>query len=266
MQRYLLLLLCGILLCTHNGCAGKAKSTFNREEADLSLVRTVAVLPFENNSGDKYAAERLRDLCISSILAAKLFDVVDKGIVDNVLKEEAVTEPGALGQQVIKRLGQQLNVQALLVGTVDSAGEVRRGSVVFPEVALTLRLLDTATGTILWNASGTRNGDSVARQLFGLKTDDAYTVASRLTRELLATIDLSPPPPSQPEVQASTPIDKQPAVEEQPQEKTQPKEALPEEDAAPPSLPGDDELLDNGSERLNPDEAQPQEEHPDGKR
>ncbi|MEW6426590.1 MAG: GNA1162 family protein [Thermodesulfobacteriota bacterium] len=253
MQRYLLLILCSLFLLCQGGCAGKAKSSFNREDADLSLVRSIAVLPFENNSGDKYATERIRDLCISTILSSRLFDVVDKGIVDGVLKEEAVTEPGAMNRQVIKRLGQQLGVQALLVGTVDTAGEVRRGSVSFPEVAMTLRLLDINSGTILWNASGTRNGDSVMRQLFGLKTDDAYTVASRLTRDLLATIDLSPPSP-EPEVLPTEELQAAPAaaaVEKQADDAEAQQEeesgvAPEEEDLENSGELGDDEATDAG--------------------
>ena len=117
-----------------------------------------------------------------------IFDLVDKGIVDSVLHEEAL-DPGApVSQLMLSRLGQRLNVQAIMIGAVDLAGDKRVGSVIVPEMSLTLRLIETKSGLILWQASGHYAGDSIIGRLFGITPDDTYKVTAKLAKELLATI------------------------------------------------------------------------------
>lgn len=172
------------------GCGGRTNmDTFLRDQVDLGYVLKVAVAPFENISKDQSAAERIRGMAITQILAQGLFDVVDKGLVDSALREEAVDLGKApLDAGTLKRLGQRLNAQAFLLGTVDQAGAVQRGNISYPELSITLRLLDTNTGMILWQASGSRSGDSMGRRLFGLGSDDEFKIGLQLLRQILATI------------------------------------------------------------------------------
>lgn len=181
-----------LILLSLVSCSGKSTSEFFfRDDIDLGYVTTIAVLPFENNSKDKYASERLRDITITKILALKNFDVVDKGIVDNQLKNEAITLSGDnLDIQTMERIGQLINCQALLLGTVDSAGDKRRGSVSYHQLTITLRLIDSSTGTILWHGTGSRNGDSFGSRIFGITPDDEFGVAFKLLDELIRTIPL----------------------------------------------------------------------------
>lgn len=180
-----------LLLCLLTGCAitsdGGTKS-FVRENVDFGFVKKIAVLPLENNSKDEFAPEMLRDIVITRIFAMGLFDVTDKGVVDSLLREEAI-EPGKpVDGPALKRLGQRLNAQALLLGTVDVAMEGRKGSVAYPEMAVTLRILDVESGLVIWQASGNASGDSLPRRLFGLAARDRYQVAAGLIYDLLRTV------------------------------------------------------------------------------
>ena len=68
-------------------------------------------------------------MTITQVLANGLFDVVDKGLVDSALREEAVNLKNApMDGATIKMIGQRLNVQAFLMGTIDYAGEIQRGA------------------------------------------------------------------------------------------------------------------------------------------
>jgi len=159
-----------------------------REDVTLDFVNRISVLPLENNTDQKYAAELARDVINTQILAMNIFDVVDKGIVDSVLHEEAI-EPGSpVSQIMLSRLGQRLNVQSIMVGSVDIAGDKRIGSVIVPEMSLTLRLIEIKSGVILWQGSGHYAGDSIVGRLFGITPDDAYKVTARLAKRLLSTI------------------------------------------------------------------------------
>jgi hypothetical protein len=171
-----------------SGCAGKTTISYMREDVTLDFVNRVCILPLANNTDQKYAAELARDVINTQILAMNIFDLVDKGIVDSVLHEEAL-DPGApVSQLMLSRLGQRLNVQAIMLGAVDLAGDKRVGSVIVPEMSLTLRLIETKSGLVLWQASGHYAGDSIIGRLFGITPDDTYKVTAKLARELLATI------------------------------------------------------------------------------
>lgn len=226
-------ILCSILMLLFfsllSGCAGKTTISYMREDVTLDFVNRVCVLPLANNTDQKYAAELARDVINTQILAMDIFDLVDKGIVDSVLHEEAL-DPGApVSQLMLSRLGQRLNVQAIMIGAVDLAGDKRVGSVIVPEMSLTLRLIETKSGLILWQASGHYAGDSIIGRLFGITPDDTYKVTAKLAKELLATIpereNVSQPAAAEPAVKPVTvepvtvkpvtvkPVTVQPAVE-----------------------------------------------------
>lgn len=171
------------------GCGGKSvKKTFLRENVDLAFITKVAVLPFENQTADKFVGGRVRNATVTHVLARGAFDVIDKGLVDSALQEEAI-EPGApLDVNSLKRLGQRLNVQAFILGSVDAVGTARSGSYSYPELSLTLRLLEANAGVVLWQASGHRSGDSLMGRLFGITPKDSYEISDQLVKSLLRGI------------------------------------------------------------------------------
>ena len=143
------------------------------------------MLPFTNKTEDKLVGSQARDITITNVLALGLFDTVDKGIVDAVLAEEALVPGAAIDSLSLRRIGQRLQAQALMLGTIDLAQENRVGSVSFPQVAITLRLVDANTGMILWQVSGNRSGESWGGRLFGVIPDDQYETTAKLIRRML---------------------------------------------------------------------------------
>jgi hypothetical protein len=177
-----------LLILILAGCSGGTVSkSYLREEVDFGFIQRIAVLPFENNSPDQYAGERARDVTITQVLSLGLFDAIEKVLVDNVLYEEGVDKGTAIDPLTLKRIGQRLQCQALMLGTVDLAGSGKIGTSSFSEMALTLRLIEVNSGLILWQASGNLSGASLGKRLFGLKPDDPYQVSVKLVRNLLKT-------------------------------------------------------------------------------
>ena len=176
-------ILAGVLLLLTGCGSGSITKSYLRENASLGHIQTVAVLPFEGG-GD---APRIREFTMTQILASGLFDVVDKGRVDNLLQQEAIADAAPLDAATIRRLGQRLKVEAFILGSVKQVTE-SRGSAAFPEITMTLRLVDAETGTLLWQASGRGSGYSLADRLFGLAPKDSFQVTMNLLRDLFATI------------------------------------------------------------------------------
>ncbi|ADH85463.1 hypothetical protein [Desulfurivibrio alkaliphilus] len=185
---WLLFLLLLQLLLAGGGCATRAGDYYLRDDIDLEYMRQIAVLSLANNSRDEFAPEMVRDIIMTRVLHRRLFDVVDKGLVDSRMREEVLDPGQPLDAVTLQRLGRHLQVQGVLLGTVDVAAEQRKGPVTYPELALTLRLLDVESGLVIWQAGGNADGDSFSRRLFGLAARDRYQVARGLVDELLATI------------------------------------------------------------------------------
>ena len=170
------------------GCASKGYlKSYIREGIDPTFVKKVAVLRFENHTKKKEVAERMRDIVTMEALALGLFDVVDRTIVDEVLTEEGVEGGMGLDRNTVRRLGKRLGVQALLIGSVNAYEMVREGSYSYPVVSLSLRLIDVASGEIIWKAGGTETGYSLVGRLFGFKPKNAVEVSFDLVERLLKT-------------------------------------------------------------------------------
>ena len=168
-----------------SGCGGQPSLTqsYMRENASLAYIKTVAVLPFEGSD----RAPRIRELTTTQLLASGLVDVIDKGRVDAFLQQEAIAPEAALDNFTIKRMGESLQVNAILRGSVEQIEGVR-GNSTFAEMIITLRLIDTETGLLLWQASGRGTGYSLADRLFGFAPKDSFTVTLNLLDALFATM------------------------------------------------------------------------------
>ncbi|MBU1138638.1 MAG: hypothetical protein KKA76_06650 [Proteobacteria bacterium] len=184
------IIILSIFLLTSYGCSSKGSSTqtYLREGIDLSYVTRVAILPFENNTQDEYASKRIRDITATQVMAMGIFDVADKGVVDSALSEMGIDPSTPLDAPLVKRLAQRLNVQSLIIGTVNNIGESRQGSFSYPEMSLTLQLLDGESSLILWRTSDTLSGYSLSDRLFGLDPMDSFQITVELLNNMLSTI------------------------------------------------------------------------------
>jgi hypothetical protein len=113
--------------------------------------------------------------------------LVDKGHVDIFLRQESIAPGAPLDAFTVRRLGESLKVEAVLMGAVEEATGAR-GSATFPEITMTLRLVDCETGLLLWQATGRGSGYSTADRLFGFAPKDNFIVAIELLEKLFATM------------------------------------------------------------------------------
>ncbi len=183
-----IILLLAILTISGCGFNSSSRQTFLREGVDLGYIKRIAILPFENNTKDEYAAKRIRDITATQIMAMGLFDVVDKGVVDSALSEMGIEKNVPLDVPIVKRLAQRLNVESFIIGTINNIGENRQGSFTYPEVSCTLQLLDGESALILWRTSDTLSGYALSDRLFGLDPMDAFEITVKLLDNMLSTI------------------------------------------------------------------------------
>lgn len=158
----LLLALVALASCS----SGSGRRYFD-PNMDFGSVRTVAVMPFGNLSRDNLASDRVRDVFASTLLATGAFYVLPVGEVARGISQAGIGNPTAPTAEDVVKLGKILKVDGVFTGVVKEYGEVRSGQSTGNVVALSAQLLEAATGKVVWSASTTQGGISLAGRLFG---------------------------------------------------------------------------------------------------
>lgn len=150
------------------GCATfQSSDTFRDANMDFGSIRTVEVLPFANLSRDNAAGDRARDVFITELLSTGAVYVVPVGEVNRGIVRAGISNPVAPSTEEIVKLGSFIKADAVITGTVKEYGEVRSGSAVGNVISLSLQMMETQTGRVIWSASTTKGGVGVTDRLFG---------------------------------------------------------------------------------------------------
>jgi serine/threonine-protein kinase len=127
-------------------------------------AKSIAVLPFENLSGDKdnaYFADGMQDLILT-----KLAGIGDLKVISRTSTEKYASRPDNL-----KAVARQLGVATILEGSVQKVGD---------QVLIDVQLIDAASDSHLWAQAYSRKLDNI----FGVEGEVAQKVADALQAKL----------------------------------------------------------------------------------
>ena len=149
------------------------------------LKRTIAVLPFEDNTelGRGKAGEAVADMILGVLTRSGRYIVVERSQLDQVLNEQALGQSGAVSMESAVEAGRIKGVQALVLGRLEALehsfnrkdldskdkdwGISLMGSLGKAEVFC--QVVDVATGEILFSD---RASGSQVRPGFGFRNED----------------------------------------------------------------------------------------------
>ena len=133
----------------------------------VSDSKSIAVLPFENLSGDKdneYFASGMQDMILTKLAA-----ISDLKVISRTSTEKYASHPDNL-----KTIAQQLGVATILEGSVQKSGN---------SVLINVQLIDAASDHHLWADAYPRTLDNI----FGVEGEVAQKVADALKARLTPT-------------------------------------------------------------------------------
>lgn len=138
--------------------AGCAADVMVRRNPPAGETVRVAVLPCKSHPSSPGSGELAYEAFSTNILHIKGYSVVDRGAIDQLIKEQKLTQTGVIDQTQAIELGKLLGAQGVILGTVTEY--VPRKSLMFPpaKVSVTARLINTKTGEVEWTASKTCGG------------------------------------------------------------------------------------------------------------
>jgi len=160
---------------------------------DFSTMRRVAVLPLANLTRESAAGEKVRRVVIAELLATDRFEVIEPGAVDRATQDMGLVMNEPLTARQAFLLGQKLDVQGIFVGAVNEYGTTKAGGTQeAPEVAVSLLLIDPASGAILWSADEARGGLTFWVRHFGTEPARVSEQARVTVRSALVTLFAGP--------------------------------------------------------------------------
>jgi len=184
-------LLASVLMIAHlalsAGCATRTTQggTFANELVDFASIEKVAVLPFNTLANEEDSAERVRDVFTGMLLASEAVYVLPPGEVHRAISRVGLPNPASPSIDEIKSLAGILGVDVVITGVVREYQIVRSGASSANVISLSLQMIETETGTIIWSASSTKGGITLMDRLFGGGGKPMNDVTLECVNELL---------------------------------------------------------------------------------
>jgi len=174
------------LLCLFmGGCGGPTH--YIRPKAHIGHIKRMGVLPLENFTTDKYAGEKIRRMIITELLVRGV-DAIEPGEVNRVLRELKIGSLSSINIEDMQRIGEALEVEAIMMGSVENFGISRGISFSYPEVSIHLMLIESSSGSILWSVNHSVGGAGFWTRHFGAEVITLSEAAKRAVREAISTL------------------------------------------------------------------------------
>jgi hypothetical protein len=181
----LTLLLVTVFACSR---ARVDSTTYIDPNMDFGTIKSVAVMPFLSLAKDPIVAERVRDVFINRLLATGAVYVVPVGEVARGIARTELQNPSTPSPEEAVKLGSLIKVQAIITGTVREYGEVRSGTTAANIISVSVEMIETQTGRVVWSASSTRGGISIWDRLFGGGGNPMNIVTEKAVNDLISRL------------------------------------------------------------------------------
>ena len=148
-----LLLVLGIVF---SGCASAPQIKVSGNLEGISENQVVAILPVETTEeGQKEAAALFRRGLHANLKQAK-FQVMERYVVDTLLKNQGLNDPSEYVKISPMRLGEVLGADAVIMSKMKKVQRLYLVLHASIEVAVSAKMVDTRSGEVLWQADQTK--------------------------------------------------------------------------------------------------------------
>jgi len=179
----IIVLICVIPLYSCNG----GMKNYKRADVEAEILKRIAVLPLENLTPNEYADEKIRSLVIMDLLSRNV-DVIEPGEVMRAFNELRIRPFIPVSLRDMQNLGDILNVDVVMKGSVGTY-EMKKGNAVsYPEVSIHLMLIDLNSGEIIWSAWHTSGGASFWTRHFGAEGPTLDETARKVIKEVFDSL------------------------------------------------------------------------------
>jgi len=172
------------------GCAAGPR-LFVNPDADMTLYRKLAVLPFGNLSPERFASERVTRSLMTELIISNRFQLVEPVQTAAGIEKLALSaDPGrAIPPEKLKELAGMLEVQGFVRGSVTEYQVVRTAGDEVALLSFDVEMIDAATGTVVWRASVSRKGRGPIPVLGGASSRGFGPLTQKACRDVVAALE-----------------------------------------------------------------------------
>lgn len=127
---------------------------------------SLAVLPFDNKGGSPEITSMVQDNMITTLYSLRRFKILERSKIDEIVKEQKLGMTGFIDPAKAVKVGKVAGVDAILMGSISSTAG---------GVAITARLIDTETGTII-TAKDAFSDQTSLQNIKGMSQDIAIQI------------------------------------------------------------------------------------------
>ncbi|MEW6067766.1 MAG: hypothetical protein AB1610_05710 [Nitrospirota bacterium] len=146
------------------------------------------MFPFENFSEDKDALTFVMP-ALKRKLEARGVGILDDDNLEKILLKEKIRSTGYISKDIAMKIGKELNVEAILVGSINSFSQQK-----IPEAGFSARLVSSSDGSILWAEHASATGEDFVTILGLGKISSIDKLISKVADELFDSFTVSPSP------------------------------------------------------------------------
>jgi curli biogenesis system outer membrane secretion channel CsgG len=138
------------------GCASPQDKYFLETETSSNVfvsdadakIDKVAILPFK--APTELIGASVSDLFVTEMLKAGRYELVERGQMAKVLSESELALAGLSASKAVE-IGAMMGADGVIIGTVDEYSTVAHRGRTYPVVGFSVRLIDCASGKVLWS-------------------------------------------------------------------------------------------------------------------
>ena len=168
------------------------KSTANvyARQAQSGVLK-IAVMPFKAST--ELIGSSVSDMVVTELLRTQKYSLVERGQMSKVLSETELAMAG-LSETKAVEAAKMLGAEAVVIGTVDEYGMQAKGGDTYAVVGLSIRLINCASGKIIWSADLAKIADDDDTPLATHARNVVHELVSGLYQNLTGQSGTLPPP------------------------------------------------------------------------
>lgn len=152
---------------------------------DFGSITTVAVMPFTNLSKEPLAADRVRDVFMTMLLATGEVYVLPQGEVAKGIASVGIINPAAPSKEEMMKFGALVKADAVITAVIREYGELRSGSASANVISLSLQMTEIQTGRVVLSVSSTNGGIGITDRLFGGGGEPMNTITVKAVKDII---------------------------------------------------------------------------------
>jgi TolB-like protein len=144
-----------------------------------------ALMPFENLAGREEQSQIFTRVFFAQLVASGALDMIEPVRVEEAMDSLSVRAAASMTPAQVKAMGERLGVRCLMIGSVLESGSVKSDGGEVPTVGATLRMVEAASGRVLWAGVHFRSGED-RETVFGWgRVKSTERLISELASEML---------------------------------------------------------------------------------